>query len=191
MNCWASFWCPRKPDSMKQKSGFHFVERQKSELEQKNYVGNICKKIKMRKKIIYCEAMRRIFFMKMRIFPRKNGSDCRNSFLVFISNEQNFLSKNKNHNQSRYNLLFSYYHTETFKWHIFARAGNFWSHLFQTRLHMFFSSSVSKRQTIRFRSWKCMLTLFCVSSFRKKNVYTIMCSFSRYLGREYALFGQK
>jgi hypothetical protein len=70
-------------------------------------------------------------------------------------------------------LLFSYYHTETFKWHIFARAGNFWSHLYQTRLHRFFSSSVSKRQTIRFRSWKCVLTLICVSSFRKKTQQNI------------------
>jgi hypothetical protein len=135
MNCWASFWCPRKPDSMKHKSGFHFVERQKSELEQKNYVGNICKKIKMRKKIIYCEAMR----MKMRIFPRKNGSDC--AILFWFSFRTNKISCPKIKTiTNQDNLLFSYYHTETFRWHIFARAGNFWSHLYETRLHICFFS---------------------------------------------------
>ena len=67
-------------------------------------------------------------------------------FLVFISNEQNFLSKNKNHNLLQDNLLFLYYHTETFKWHIFARAGNFWSHLYQTRLHMFFFQLVNGKR---------------------------------------------
>ena len=151
---------------------------------------------KCEKKIIYCGAMRRIKTLKMRIFPRKNGTDCGKAAIFFwfsFRTNKIFCPKIKTIIPLQDNLLFSYYHTETFKWHIFARAGNFWSHLYQTRLHMFFSSSVSKRQTIRFRSWKCVLSLVCVSSFRKKNPtkYTIMCNFSRYLGQDYVLFGQK
>ena len=130
----------------------------------------------------------------MRIFPRKNGTDCGKAAIFFwfsFRTNKIFCRKIKTIIPLQDNLLFSYYHTETFKWHIFARAGNLWSHLYQTRLHMFFSSSVSKWQTIRFRSWKCVLTLVCVSSFRKPTKYTIMCNFSRYLGRDYVLFGQK
>jgi hypothetical protein len=114
--------------------------------------------------------MRRKKILKMRIFPRKNGSVCGKAAIFFwfsFRTNKIFCPKIKTITPLQDNLLFSYYHTETFKWHIFARAGNFWSHLYQTRLHMFFFS-VSKRQTIRFRSWKCVLTLFCVSSFRKK-----------------------
>ena len=130
----------------------------------------------MRKKIIYCEAMRRIKTLKMRIFPRKNGTDCGKAAIFFwfsFRTNKIVCPRIKTIIPLQDNLLFSYYHTETFKWHIFARAGNFWSHLYQTRLHMFFSSSVSKRQTILFRSWKCVLTLVCVSSFRKKNQQNI------------------
>jgi hypothetical protein len=120
--------------------------------------------------------MRRIKTLKMRIFPRKNGTDCGKAAIFFwfsFRTNKIFCPRIKTIIPLQDNLLFSYYHTETFKWHIFARAGNFWSHLYQTRLHMFFSSSVSKRQTILFRSWKCVLTLVCVSSFRNKNQQNI------------------
>ena len=59
---------------LKKKYGFHFVERQKSE----HGTGKkillaiyVKKKKKMRKKIIYCEAMRRIFFSENENFSKK------------------------------------------------------------------------------------------------------------------------
>ena len=127
----------------------------------------------------------------MRIFPRKNGSDCGKAAILFwFSFRTNKISCPKIKTiTNEDNLLFSYYHTK--------RLGGTYSHEQVTFGYICMKHgctcvfSVSKRQTIRFRSWKCVLTLFCASSFRKKNVYTIMCSFSRYLGREYALFGQK
>jgi len=84
-------------------------------LEKKILLAIYVKK-KMRKKIIYCEAMRRKKILKMRIFPRKNGSDCGKAAIFFwfsFRTNNIFCPKIKTITTVQDNLLFSYYHTET------------------------------------------------------------------------------
>jgi hypothetical protein len=89
-----------------------------------------------------CKAMRRIKTLKMRIFPRKNGTDCGNAAIFFwfsFRTNKIFCPKIKTIILLQDNLLFSYYHTEIFKWHIFARAGNFLvTFVSNTVAHVFF-----------------------------------------------------